>query len=248
MRFVAFDMEIAKPVPDGADLLAGRPGIACAALAREGAADPIVMFNPDVTPQWFDLDTKAMTLGGAAEILAALEALTGQGDTIVTWNGAGFDFRLLADETGQHQACARLALDSIDMMFQVLCERGHPLALDSALKGMALPSKVDQVTLANGETVHVSGADAPRLWQAGEYLAVMTYCAGDVERTLALAIACQQRRHLAWISQRGRRNEVSLGAGWLPVRRCLSLPLPDTSWMERPILREDVLKWTAPDS
>jgi len=30
---------------------------------------------------------------------------------------------------------------SVDMMFQVLCERGHPLSLDAALKGAALPRR-----------------------------------------------------------------------------------------------------------
>ena len=244
MPFVAFDMEIATPVPDGTDLLAHRPGIGCAALAREGEIQPLVMFNPDEMPQLFDPVTRAMTRDGAAEVLAALDAAIAQGDTIVTWNGAGFDFRLLADETGRHSDCVRLALNSVDMMFQILCDRGHPLALDRALKGMALPSKVDQVILKSGQAVHIDGADAPRLWQEGGYRAVMTYCAGDVERTLALAVACQQRKSLAWISQRGRPNQLSLGTRWLTVRECLSLPLPDTSWMDRPILREDVLRWT----
>jgi hypothetical protein len=248
MPLVAFDMEIAKPVPDGTDLLAHRPGIACAALAREGERQPLVMFDPDEMPQLFDPATRAMTQAGATQVLAALDAAVGQGDTIVTWNGAGFDFRLLADETGRQPDCVRLALNSVDMMFQILCDRGHPLALDRALRGMALPSKVEQVTLNDGRTAHIDGADAPRLWQQGEYRAVMAYCAGDVDRTLALAVACQQRRRLAWLSQRGRRNELSLGTRWLTVRECLALPLPDTSWMDRPILREDVLKWMGHDT
>jgi hypothetical protein len=212
MSFVAFDMEIATPVPDGTDLLLHRPGIACAALAREGDAQP---------------------LGAAVD----------RGETIVTWNGAGFDFRLLADETGRHSDCTRLALNSVDMMFQVLCDRGHPLALDSALRGMELPSKVHEVTLGDGQRVHIDGVDAPRLWQEGEYRAVMDYCAGDVSRTLALAVACQQRQRLAWFSQRGRRNELRVGPRWLTVKECLALPVPDTSWMDRPILREGVVAW-----
>jgi hypothetical protein len=187
-----------------------------------------------------------MTLAGAIRILAALEDAVGRGGTIVTWNGAGFDFRLLADETGRHADCARLALKSVDMMFQVLCERGHPLSLDSALKGAGLPAKVNEVTLGNGNVVQINGADAPRYWQEGEYAAVMRYCAADAERTLALAVACQRSRRLAWISQKGRPNDMYLRTGWLTVEQCLALPLPDTSWMTRPIAREDVLKWTKP--
>jgi hypothetical protein len=244
MPFLAFDMEIAKPVPDGADLLAHRPGIACAALAREGEPQALVMFNPDEMPDLFDPATKTMTQAGATRVLLALDAAVGRGDTLVTWNGAGFDFRLLADETGRHADCVRLALKSVDMMFQVLCDRGHPLSLDSALKGAGLPAKVDQVTLGNGHVVQINGADAPRYWQEGEYAAVMAYCAADAERTLALAAACQRSRRLSWISQKGRPNEMYLRTGWLTVEQCLALPLPDTSWMTRPMSRGDVLAWT----
>ena len=244
MSYVAFDMEIAKPVPDGADLLAHRPGIACAALATEGETQALVMFDPAAMPGLFDPATKTMTQAGATRILTALDATAGRGDTFVTWNGAGFDFRLLADETGRHADCARLALKSVDMMFQVLCERGHPLSLDSALKGARLPAKVDQVTLGSGHVVQINGADAPRYWQEGEYAAVMAYCAADAERTLALAAACQRSRRLSWISQKGRPNEMYLRTGWLTVEQCLALPLPDTSWMTRPMSRGDVLAWT----
>ena len=162
MAFVAFDVEIAKPVPDGPDILAHHPGIACAAIAREGDARASILFDPSESPELFEPATKALTRDGSLRILAALEEAVGRGDTLVTWNGAGFDFRLLADETGRHADCARLALASVDMMFQVLCERGHPLSLDAALKGAALPPKMTEVTLRSGEAVHITGAEAPQ--------------------------------------------------------------------------------------
>jgi hypothetical protein len=244
MAFIAFDVEIAKPVPDGPDILVHRPGIACAALAREGGEPASILFDPSASPELFDAKSRTMSRDGAMLILAALEEAAGRGDTLVTWNGAGFDFRLLADETGRHADCARLAMASVDMMFQVLCERGHPLSLDAALKGAGLPPKMDQVTLRSGEAVHISGVEAPQHWQAGEYAAVAAYCAADAERTVALAAACQRSRRLAWISQKGRPNEIYLRTGWLTVEQCLALPLPDTSWMTRPMRREDVIAWT----
>ena len=128
----------------------------------------------------------------------------------MTWNGAGFDFRLLADETGRHADCARLAMASVDMMFQVLCERGHPLSLDAALKGAGLPPKMTEVTLRSGEPVAHQRRRSAAYWQAGEYAAVAAYCAADAERTAALAAACQQSRQLAWVSQKGRPNQVYL--------------------------------------
>ena len=244
MAFVAFDVEIAKPVPDGPDILVHKPGLACAAIAREGDARAAILFDPGASPEYFEPATRTMTREGAVKILEALEDAVGRGDRLVTWNGAGFDFRLLADETGRHAECVRLVMASVDMMFQVLCERGHPLSLDAALKGAGLPPKMDQVILRGGESVHISGVEAPRFWQAGEYTAVAAYCAADAERTAALAALCQQSRRLAWISQKGRPNEVYLRSGWLTVEQCLALPVPDTSWMTNPMRREDVLAWT----
>ena len=70
------------------------------------------------------------------------------------------------------------------------------------------------------------------------------YCAADAERTAELAAACQRSRQLAWVSQKGRPNQIYLRSGWLTVEQCLALPLPDTSWMTKPMRREDVLAWT----
>jgi hypothetical protein len=187
--------------------------------------------------------TKALTPEGARRVLDELGAADDRGDTIVTWNGAGFDFRLLADETGRQADCARLARRSVDMMFQILCDRGHPLALDSALSGMGLASKIHTVTLADGRTVDVDGRMAPDLWQAGEHEAVMTYCGGDVMRTLTLALACGERKRLTWVSRSGKTNHMKLGKRWLTVEECLALPRPDTSWMTNPLRPEDVVAW-----
>ena len=243
MPYLAFDMEIATPVADEADLLASRPGIACAAFIREGDTRPLVIFDPATSADMFVPATKALTQEGATRILEELIAADDRGDTILTWNGAGFDFRLLADETGRHADCARLARHSVDMMFQVLCDRGHPLALDTALAGMGLPSKIHTVTLADGRTVEVDGRLAPQLWQAGEHEAVMIYCGGDVAGTLALALACRDRKRLTWISRAGKTNHMKLGARWLTVEECLALPKPDTSWMTNPLRPEDVVSW-----
>ena len=97
------------------------------------------------------------------------------------------------------------------MMFQVLCERGHPLSLDAALKGAGLPPKMSQVTLRSGEAVHISGAEAPQYWQAGEYAAVAAYCAADAERTVALAAACQRSRRSPGSARRGGRTRSTCG-------------------------------------
>jgi len=246
MPYLAFDMEIATPVPGDGDLLASKPGIACAAFIREGDTRPLVIFDPAKSPDLFVPATKALTQEGATRVLEELIAADDRGDTIVTWNGAGFDFRLLADETGRPTDCANLARHSVDMMFQILCDKGHPLALDTALSGMGLPGKIHSVTLADGRVVEVDGRLAPNLWQAGEHEAVMIYCGGDVAGTLALALACRERKRLTWISRKGRPNHMALTKRWLTVEECLALPKPDTSWMTEPLRPEDVVAWMTP--
>lgn len=47
------------------------------------------------------------------------------GYTIVTWNGLGFDFDILAEESGMLEKCRRLANNHVDMMFHALCRLEH---------------------------------------------------------------------------------------------------------------------------
>jgi hypothetical protein len=245
-RLAAFDLEIAADLPDDdRDWWShGRLGISCAGLMREGMdTDPVVMFDPDASPHLFEPPTKRLTREGAAQLVEALEDAVHRGFTIVTWNGLGFDLRLLALETGLLAPCRELAWNSIDMMFQVVCVNGYMLSLDRALAGMGLQSKIHAVRMNDGREAPISGREAPRLWRAGEYRAVMEYCAGDVRQTLLLAQECERRGRLSWTSQRGKPAGMNLGKGWLTVRECLELPEPDTSWMHDPVTRKRFTSW-----
>ena len=176
MPLAAFDLEIATELPDDdRDWWRHGPlGISCAGLMREGVdADPVIMFDPVGSPRLFDQATKRLTREGASMLVEALSDAARAGFTIVTWNGLGFDFRLLALETGLVARCSELAWHSVDMMFQVVCVNGYMLALDKALAGMGLQSKIHAVRMNDGREAPISGRDAPRLWQAGEYRAVM---------------------------------------------------------------------------
>jgi len=246
MPLAAFDIEIAQEIPDGeTDWTRIRPGVSCAAIALEGAGDPRTTADPRGEPALFDPTTHALTRDGASRLVDALQEAVRDGYTLVTWNGVGFDFPVLAEQSGRHEECVRLAMASVDMMFHLFCVKGHPLSLDSALAGMGLEGKAKSVKGENGQPVEVSGKDAPRLWQAGEYSAVLAYCAADVRRTLALAIACQKLGQLVWTSRAGKRNRLDLPGGWLPARECLKLPEPDTSWMSDPPTRVRYVAWMA---
>jgi hypothetical protein len=242
----AFDLEIATDLPDDdRDWWGHGPlGISCAGLMREGVdADPVVVFDPGASPQLFEQATKRLTREGATRLVEALSDAVRHGFTIVTWNGLGFDFRLLALETGLVASCSELARNSIDMMFQVVCVNGYMLSLDRALAGMGLQSKIHAIRMNDGREAPIGGREAPRLWQAGEYRAVMEYCAGDVRQTLALARECERRSRLSWTSRRGKPARMNLEKGWLTVRQCLALPEPDTSWMSDPVTRRRFASW-----
>jgi hypothetical protein len=245
MSLAAFDIEIAQEIPDGeVDWARVRPGISCAAIALEGAADTRATADPRAQPALFDQSTHALTRDGVSRLVDALLEVVRDGFTIVTWNGVGFDFAVLAEQSGRRAECAELAWNSIDMMFHLFCAKGHPLALDTALAGMNLEGKVHAVKGEDGQTIEISGKEAPRLWQAGEYAAVLTYCAADVRRTLELAQVCARRGYLAWTSRAGKLNRLDLSkGGWLPARECVKLPEPDTSWMRDPPTRARYVGW-----
>ena len=213
-KYVAFDLEIAKIMPDDArDFKPYRPlGVTCAGVLSDDG-DPVIWHGKTAS-------------GTAADQMA-------RGRTLVTWNGVGFDFDILAEESGMLAECRQLAVDHVDMMFHVFCLQGYPLGLDKAAKGMGLV----------GKPPGMSGALAPPMWAAGQRQEVLRYLEGDVRTTLALAKAAEEQRALRWVSQRGKPMELRLPHGWLTVRLATALPPPDTSWMSNPWPRSKFTGW-----
>jgi hypothetical protein len=229
-QLVAFDIEIARPIPDGAgDWTAFRPlGITCAAtLTSERDLRLWHGHTPDgeIAPR--------MRPEEAGELVTYLQEQVQAGKTILTWNGLGFDFDILAEESQLHQECCDLAQEHIDMMFHFFCMKGFPLALDTAAKGMGLP----------GKPAGMKGDLAPVYWSQGRHQEVLDYVAQDVRTTLDLYERVQKQRHLSWTSQRGYPQSVHLPHGWMPVPQALKLPLPDTSWMRKPWKRSKFTRW-----
>jgi hypothetical protein len=230
-RYAAFDIETAKLLPDDVtDLLAHRPlGVACAAA---------FLGDTRQTRLWHGRDrdenpSPRMSRAEAAALVRDLSDLVGEGYTLLTWNGLGFDFDVLAEESGSTRECADLALHHVDALFHALCTLGYPLSLQKASEGMNLPGKL----------AGMSGSEAPSAWAAGRYADVLKYVAQDVRATFELAVACEERRELAWITRRGTRRYLPLNDGWLTVGDARLLPVPDTSWMNDPPDRERYTAW-----
>ena len=227
--YLAFDLEISKSFPDGvADWRPYRPfGISCAATQSAGESLHWYGKNADGKP------ADKMSRAEAVQLVEYLQNETASGKTIVTWNGAGFDFDILAEESGLTKACQELALKHVDMMFHFFCKQGYMLGLDKAAKGMGLV----------GKTAGFSGALAPQYWQSGRRQEVLDYVAQDASTTLSLCQLAEQRGALAWTSSTGKSQSMSLKSGWLTVKDALDLPLPDTAWMKQPIKRSKFTGW-----
>jgi RNase H-like protein len=233
-RYLAFDIETAKDVPgDDFNWRPHRPlGISCAATLASDENQPRLWYSKtkDGTPD------KRMGRSDVQELLQHLSKTTANGYSVLTWNGLGFDFDILAEESAAAASCKACALAHVDMMFHVFCSLGYPVSLDKAAQGMRLP----------GKPPGMSGVKAPKLWAEGRFKEVLEYVGQDVRTAMQLAQSCEQRKKLEWITRKGTKSSMPLPKGWLNVKEALKLPEPDTSWMSAPLPRSDFITWLGP--
>lgn len=230
MKFMSFDLEIAKQLPEGeTDWNRHRPlGITCAAVAYDGGVE--VYSSGDREP---------MKPSALKWLINRLQIAHDQGHTIVGWNSLQFDFDVLAESTessSSFEDCCRLALDHLDLMFLFFCHRGHFLGLDAAARGAGLPGKPEGI----------SGAKAPELWAAGDFDTVLSYLRNDVQMTLALAQEIEKNGFYRWTSRAGKPNTISIDQ-LLTVEEANQLPMPDTAWMTDPYPRSRFFDWMQAD-
>jgi hypothetical protein len=218
-KYLAFDIETTKVQPaNDYDWRLSRPlGISCVATILSGADKPL-FWHGGISRRNPANQMRRQKVQG---LVNYLEKQVESGYTIVTWNGLGFDFDILAEESGMLEKCRRLAIDHVDMMFHALCRLGHGISLNSAAKGMDVPGKDESLP----------GGLVPQFWAEGRREQVLEYVAHDVEITLRLAEICELRGFLRWVTQSGRGRKLPLPNGWLPVRLAKKLPRTGRSWM-----------------
>jgi len=237
MKLAAFDLEIAKGIPDGiADWRTVSPlGISCASVAFSDCNTPLVRYG---VPQ--------MTREDCQMLVRELQGLIDQGYSIVTWNGSSFDFPVLAEESGMYTECVDLAANHIDLMLIVTFTKGWFLSLQKALDGARLSGKVKTVSLSNGTVLKdMDGSKAPELWSQGEHEAVLTYLQGDVEQLIKLAEVVQRDGAIRWTANSGKPQSIMIDR-LLTVNECLNIPEPDVSWMTNPPSRQQFVQWMEP--
>jgi hypothetical protein len=230
-KYLAFDIETAKDVP-GEDFnwRPHRPlGISCAATLASDSGELRLWHGKtqDGSP------AARMTPADALGLVEYLAKMTEDGFSILTWNGLGFDFDILAEESASAGLCHECALGHVDMMFHIVCSLGYPVALDNGARGMGLP----------GKPAGMTGFKAPQLWAERRYQEVLDYVSQDVRIAMQIAQLSEQRRRFQWITRKGTTSTLSLAKGWLTIREALALPEPDTSWMSQPLKRRDFMTW-----
>ena len=231
-NYLAFDIETAKVTPDESKLKDHRPlGISCAALAwvEDGNIETMAFSGKN----GMSLPSPQMSKEECVAFVDTLYAAAkGKGFTLLAHNGLGFDFDILAEESGMHDTCAELALHSVDTCLLVHCLKGFPVGLEAIVKGMGL----------SGKTEGMSGALAPPMWAEGRCDEVLEYVQQDARATLRVALEIEKRKGLMWIAKSGRCNSLPIPK-LLTAAEALQLPEPDTSWMTEPIPRSRFTGW-----
>lgn len=230
-KYCAFDIETAKILPENfGDLHDHRPlGISCVALWCEDKPEAEIFYSKDPGGNAAD----KMSINDLSSFIDTLIDKTKQGYDIVTHNGIGFDFDILAEESGRFDDCRELALNHIDMMFHFFCGKGFVIGLNAAAKSIGI-SKPDDI----------DGSIAPQLWKQGNYQQVLDYVAQDCRLTLDVALSSEKNKKITWITRKGSTAFFVLPSGWLSVGEAMKLPLPDTSWMDNPWERSKFTGWT----
>ena len=225
-KYLAFDIETATVMPEHEkNWKSCRPlGIACAAT---------LLSDTDEVFVWQGAAADRLSRPEAAGLVEYLMAMARQGYTVVSWNGTGFDFDILAEESGMLAECRELAVKHVDMMFHILCRLGYGVSLNAAAQGMDLP----------GKPQGMNGAMAPVLWAEGQREAVLKYVSQDVRTTATLAKECETCGALRWITKSGKARRMMLPSGWLTTEQAERLPKPNTSWMTEPWSRADFTGW-----
>lgn len=179
------------------------------------------------------------------DMIGYLEQAAAHGYRVITWNGLGFDFRLLALE--HPSLCSRLrtlAIGHVDIAFQLQCERGYMIALDKAAEGLGVEGKREGMhgdlapLLWNGEPANMRLSESQKSaltgWTPGSVetrRVIVDYVRQDAEATARVYDALMGGKSCAWITASGGRSRTP----WTPlmsqgnlltVSECLLLPEP----------------------
>lgn len=230
---IAFDLEITNVLEDFGQWREQRPlGISCLAMS---AGEHSYIYFAGRAPLALDERT-------SSEIVHFMyDEYFCEQYTIVTFNGLGFDFVVLADASREFTLCREMALSDyhVDLMFNAYMALGHNIGLNTACEETFGAQKVG----------FESGAEAPVAWHDGRHKEVIEYCKNDALITFKLYKYLQTSPCLKWKTRRGKGKPRQLfgNSKWRPtwsVARMLEREPPEVpQWMRnKPITLKHFLE------
>ena len=148
-----------------------------------------------------------------------LEQVNEMGYILSTFNGLGFDLRVVHDvlKKGGYDELAKdvsqLAMsdDHFDNMYQFFCVKGFAVSLKAILASEFGDSVKKECKLDNGEAEEFGGAQAAIAWmEPGDaQYKVATYCAQDVVVQLKVHQQWREKKKITWITKKKRKGRTN---------------------------------------
>ena len=181
----------------------------------------------------------AHTHSNNTHLLHALDMCDRYSSRLVSFNGSGFDFRMIAanvEEAEDKRRAARHALKSYDMMLDFACSKGYFSSLDSFADA------------SFGETKTGTGDGAVEDWAARRYDKVIAYCEADAALTAKVYnFGCNEGRLMRKTKSGGKVQAWALPISGFrtaidAIKEYRADP-PDVSWMDDPPDMRNNIKW-----
>ena len=233
-KWCTFDIETSRIIPKvfEGDIFQFSP------LQVSTAAVHVRRGDKEYTQSYFSRDDTGaiqprMSKADVKAYVEKLEFLRRSEFPVFSWCGTGFDWRILAEESGELKLCADLCLNHYDIAFQFLMTLGYFISLETA---------AEKTGMKKFGGVH--GADAPQLWVDGQYDLARAYVEQDCRVTSAVVDLVLKDGEIRWVSRGGFKLQMRFDQ-LLTVKECLNqLKMPDQSWMTKKIVPSDLLAWT----
>lgn len=233
---LGFDVET-NGIPDDQAGSCEGLGITCVGFADAGHS---WAFGSD-----FNKNERTLTQAECDDVTRTLHRSLRQGVVPVTFNGLGFDFRLLHYLVSPEvqPLVVEVALSHLDICYQVLRERGFMLGMQAITKGLGLEGKLEGMDGLKAIDMWAKGTDEDRR-------RVLEYVAQDARMTWEAHEKLVKQRKVFWTTKQGTQS-MRLWVPFVAVRRSLLVvwetlvrPDPNTNWMTEPWDYKKCYDWT----
>lgn len=216
------DIETVNEIPDTWNANPSALPIACIGVKIDDKS--VLIYNNT------EKNGEAMTQNQVEHVIDKLLEYDSLNCKIVSFNGSGFDIKLLAQymksDKNKYMKVRKMNLNHIDLMFLVVCNRGHPAGLSKITEAMGVGKK----SLEGG------GLESVKLWAAGKYEDVYNYNTKDVELLYDLFKEVNKTKTIQFMSKAG--NRIKFPVEVLTVSDAYNLPP-----LERELMSRDRFMW-----